>query len=182
MKRTSFGTWPCSIARVLELLGDGWTPLVLREAAYGVRRFEDIQENLGIGRNVLAQRLNRLVDEGLLDRVPYEERRPRHEYVLTAKGRDFFPVLAAIGQWGDTWLADETGPPVVYRHGGADGHEAQAAVVCSACGDPLHLEDVEPLAGPGMTVRQAHRAVAEGRCGQRTPALPAQRGTWLPQM
>ncbi|MGC0415140.1 winged helix-turn-helix transcriptional regulator [Embleya sp. AB8] len=180
MKRTSFGTWPCSIARVLELFGDGWTPLVLREASYGVRRFEDLQENLGIGRNVLAQRLNRLVDEGLLDRVPYEERRPRHEYVLTTKGRDFFPVLAAIGQWGDTWLADEAGPPVVYRHGGSEGHEAQAEVVCSVCGDPLHLEDVEPLAGPGMTARQAHRAVAEGRCGPPAPTVPAQRGTWAP--
>jgi len=176
MMRTPFGSWPCSIARVVELLGDSWTPLVLREISYGKRRFEDLQENLGIGRNVLAQRLNRLVDEGLLDRVPFEERRPRHEYALTAKGRDFFPVLAAIGQWGDAWLADEDGPPILYRHGGgAAGHEVRVSVVCSVCGEPLLLEDVEPLAGPGLTPRQAQRAIAEGRCLPRPapePTLP----------
>jgi len=175
MMRTPFGSWPCSIARVVELLGDGWTPLVLREISYGKRRFEDLQENLGIGRNVLAQRLNRLVEEGLLDRVPFEERRPRHEYALTAKGRDFFPVLAAMGQWGDAWLADEDGPPVLYRHGGVAGHEARVSVVCSVCGEPLLLEDVEPLAGPGLTPRQAQRAIAEGRCLPRPdpePTLP----------
>jgi DNA-binding HxlR family transcriptional regulator len=173
MKRTPFGSRPCSIARAVELLGDGWTPLVLREISYGTRRFEELQETLGLGRNMLAQRLNRLVDEGLLDRVPYEERRPRHEYVLTAKGRDFFPVLVAIGLWGDTWLAGEAGPPVALRH---HGHEIQAAVTCVECGDGVRLEDVKPGVGPGMTPRQAQQAVASGRFVPREDGNDGPRG------
>lgn len=162
MKRTPFGSWPCSIARAVDLLGDWWTPLVLREAVFGSRRFEEFQRNLGIGRNVLAQRLNRLVDEGLMDRVPYQDRPLRHEYVLTAKGRDFFPVLAAIIAWGDTWLADDEGAPVVLRHRPC-GHETHAQVVCAECGDALRVEDVEALAGPGLPARLADAAVASGR-------------------
>src|SRR5436190_8958064 len=104
MKRTPFARWPCSVARAVDLLGDWWTPLVLRQAFYGVRRFDDFQESLGIGRNVLTQRLNRLVDEGLLERRLYCEHPPRSEYVLTEKGRDFWPVLAAMTTWGDKWL------------------------------------------------------------------------------
>ncbi|WTW96437.1 helix-turn-helix transcriptional regulator [Streptomycetaceae bacterium NBC_01309] len=149
MKRTPFGAWPCSIARAVDLLGDWWTPLVLREAVFGVRRFEEFQRHLGIGRNVLAQRLNRLVDEGLMDRVPYQDRPLRHEYVLTDKGRDFFPVLAAIIAWGDTWLSDDEGAPVVLRHRTC-GHETRAVVACAECGDPLRIEDMEALAGPGL--------------------------------
>ncbi|MFC7648785.1 winged helix-turn-helix transcriptional regulator [Streptosporangium lutulentum] len=105
MKRTPFAEWPCSIARSVDLLGDWWTPLVLREAFYGTRRFDDIQRNLRIGRNILTQRLKRLVEEGMLERVPYQERPKRYEYVLTEKGRDFFPVLAAMMRWGDKWLS-----------------------------------------------------------------------------
>ncbi|HSA49777.1 MAG TPA: helix-turn-helix domain-containing protein [Yinghuangia sp.] len=166
MKRTPFGTWPCSIARAVDLLGDWWTPLVLREAVFGSRRFEEFQRNLGIGRNVLAQRLNRLVDEGLMDRVPYQGRPLRHEYILTPKGRDFFPVLTAILAWGDTWLADEEGVPVVLRHRTC-GRETRAEVVCAECGDPLRMEDVETLAGPGLPAPLARAAVAAGRFGVR---------------
>src|SRR5436190_6121311 len=86
VKRTPFSRWPCSVARTVDLLGDWWTPLVLREAFYGVRRFDEFQRTLGIGRNVLTQRLTRLVDEGLLERVAYCEHPPRHEYRLTDKG------------------------------------------------------------------------------------------------
>src|ERR1700682_4106352 len=85
MKRTSFARWPCSIARTVDLLGDWWTPLVLRECYLGTRRFEDFQRNLSIGRNVLTQRLNRLVDEALLERVPYQQGPVRNHYVLTPK-------------------------------------------------------------------------------------------------
>ncbi|UGQ15019.1 helix-turn-helix transcriptional regulator [Yinghuangia sp. ASG 101] len=172
MKRTPFGTWPCSIARAVDLLGDWWTPLVLREAVFGTRRFEEFQRSLGIGRNVLAQRLNRLVDEGLMDRVPYQGRPLRHEYVLTPKGRDFFPVLTAILAWGDAWLADEEGVPVVLRHRTC-GRETHAKVVCGECGEPLRLEDVEALAGPGLPAPLARAGVAAGRFGvRREPAAP----------
>ena len=100
VKRTPFAGWPCSIARTVDLIGDWWTPLVLREAFLGRRRFDEMQKNLGIGRNVLAQRLRRLTDAGMVERVKYQDRPARWEYVLTPKGRDFFPVLAAMVRCG----------------------------------------------------------------------------------
>jgi DNA-binding HxlR family transcriptional regulator len=149
VKRTPFADWPCSVARTVDILGDWWTPLVLRECYLGVRRFEDFQRSLGIGRNILTRRLTRLVDEGMLDRRPYQERPLRHEYVLTAKGRDFFPVIAAIMRWGDTWLGGDEGPPVVLHHRGCD-HDMHAEVVCSHCGEQLTLRDVRGRPGPGL--------------------------------
>ena len=141
MRRTGFADWPCSLARSVDLLGDWWTPLGLRDACYGVRRFEDFQRSLGIGRNILTQRLSRLVDEGMLERRPYQDRPVRHEYVLTDKGRDFFPVVAAIVRWGDRWLAGDEGPPVTLHHVPCD-HDMHAEVVCSHCREPLALRDV----------------------------------------
>ncbi len=152
MKRTPFADWPCSVARSVDLLGDWWTPLVLRECYYGVRRFDDFQRSLGIGRNILTQRLNRLVDEGLLQRRPYHDRPVRHEYVLTAKGRDFFPVISAMARWGDRWLAGDDGPPVVLHHTTCD-HDMHAEVVCSQCGEPIELRDVTAGLGPGYPGR-----------------------------
>ena len=151
MKRTPFADWPCSIARSVDLLGDWWTPLVLRETYLGVRRFEDFQRNLGIGRNILTQRLNRLVEEGMLARRPYQERPVRHEYVLTDKGRDFYPVMAAMQAWGDRWLAGAEGPPVMLHHRGCD-HDMEAEVVCSHCGEPISVRDVRARPGPGYPV------------------------------
>ena len=141
MKRTPFADWPCSIARTVDLIGDWWTPLVLREAFTGVRRFDDFQRNLGIGRNILTQRLHRLVDDGMLARRPYQERPLRHEYVLTEKGRDFYPVLAAMMRWGDRWLSGDEGPPVRLRHVSCD-HPLEADVVCSHCREPISVRDV----------------------------------------
>jgi DNA-binding HxlR family transcriptional regulator len=113
VRRTRFDDWPCPIARVTDLVGDWWTPLVMREAFYGRTRFDDFQEALGCSRAVLAQRLNRLVEEGLLVKVPYEDHPPRYDYRLTDKGRAFWDVLAAMWRWGSDWLWEEEGPPVV---------------------------------------------------------------------
>lgn len=107
MKRTPFAQWPCPIARAADILGDWWTPLVLREMFNGLRRFDQFERSLRIGRNVLTQRLNRLVAEGMVDRVPYQDKPLRHEYVLTEKGRDTLPILAAMARWGDRWLTPE---------------------------------------------------------------------------
>ena len=104
MKRTEFASWPCSVARTVDLLGDWWTPLVLREAFLGVRRFDDMQRELGIGRNVLTQRLKRLVEEQLLERVRYQEKPDRYEYHLTEKGASLFAILVALRQWGEEHL------------------------------------------------------------------------------
>jgi len=147
VKRTPFADWPCSLARTVDIVGDWWTPLVLRECYLGTRRFDDFQRNLGIGRNILTQRLGRLVDEQMLARRPYQEHPPRHEYVLTDKGRDFFPVVAAIMRWGDRWLDDGDGPPLVLHHAGCD-HDMHAEVVCSACGEPLALREVRARVRP----------------------------------
>jgi DNA-binding HxlR family transcriptional regulator len=148
VKRTPFDQWPCSVARTVDVLGDWWTPLVLREAYLGTRRFDAFQRNLGIGRNILTQRLTRLVDEGILVRRPYQERPLRHEYVLTDKGRDLFAVIAAMKTWGDRWLAGPEGPPLQYHHTPCD-HDMDAEVVCSHCGERLHVREVTARPGPG---------------------------------
>jgi len=162
VKRTEFASWPCSIARSVDLLGDWWTPLVLREAFLGIRRFDDMQRSLGIGRNVLTQRLKRLVDEGLLDRVRYQEKPDRYEYVLTDKGRDFYPVLAAMIAWGDRWLSGEEGPPVVFQHKTC-GHDTTPTVVCSECGEPIKARDMRPRLGPGYPAGEAPPGGSAGR-------------------
>jgi len=161
VKRTSFANWPCSIARTVDLIGDGWTPMVLREAIYGTTRFDEFERVLGIGRNVLSQRLGRLVDEGLLERQAYQQNPPRYDYVLTAKGRELFPVLAAMMAWGDRWLAPN-GPPLLFRHDTC-GQDAHAEVVCSECHEPLALEDIKPHLGPGFPDRLREVALATGR-------------------
>ncbi|MEJ3654219.1 helix-turn-helix domain-containing protein [Actinomycetes bacterium KLBMP 9759] len=149
MRRTSFAQWPCSVARTMDLLGDWWTPLVLREAFYGIRRFDEFQSGLGIARNTLTDRLRRLVEEGLLEKREYQRDPVRYDYVLTEKGRDFFPVLVAMARWGDTWLADEAGPPVTFRHK-ACGHDTHAEVVCAHCHEPLQARDTRARMGPGF--------------------------------
>ena len=112
MKRKSFHNAPCSIARSLDVLGDWWTPLILRECLYGVHRFDQIQRWLGIGRNILTRRLARLVDQGVLERRRYEERPPRYEYHLTDKGYDAATLLLAMMPFGESWFFGEEGEPI----------------------------------------------------------------------
>jgi DNA-binding HxlR family transcriptional regulator len=112
MRRTRFDRAPCPIARTTDLVGDWWTPVLLRNAFFGQRRFDDFQRALGVPRAILARRLDRLVAEGLMAKVPYQERPLRHEYRLTDKGRAFFDVLAAMWRWGEDWLFEPGGPPV----------------------------------------------------------------------
>lgn len=156
MRRTSFANWPCSIARTMDLLGDWWTPLVLREAFYGIKRFDAFQQELGIARNTLTDRLRRLVDEGLLEKRPYQGEPVRYDYVLTEKGRDFFGVLAVMNSWGNRWLSGDEGAPVVFEHDRC-GHESSAEVVCSHCKEPMSAVDTHPRLGPGYPARLAER-------------------------
>jgi DNA-binding HxlR family transcriptional regulator len=162
MKRTSFARWPCSIARTVDLLGDWWTPLVLREAFYGVRRFDDFQASLGIGRNILTVRLNRLVNQDLLERHKYQDRPARYEYRLSEKGRDFYPVLAAMVAWGDRWLDRGKGAPVLLRHRSC-GKVTHPEVVCSECGEPLTARDMKVEVGPGFPHRLLNDPIAKAR-------------------
>ncbi|MFG2648757.1 winged helix-turn-helix transcriptional regulator [Streptomyces sp. NPDC048436] len=156
MRRTSFADWPCSIARTMDLLGDWWTPLVLREAFYGIKRFDAFQQELGIARNTLTDRLRRLVDEGLMEKRAYQSEPVRYDYVLTEKGRDFFGVLAVMNSWGNRWLSGDEGAPVVFEHDRC-GHEGAAEVVCSHCKEPMSAADTHPRLGPGYPERLAAR-------------------------
>ncbi len=149
VKRTDTSAWPCSIARAIDVLGDGWTPLLIREACLGARRFEDFQRGLGIGRNILTQRLHQLVDDGLLVKVAYQDHPPRFEYRLTPKGREVYPILAAMAAWGDRWLSGPEGEPVTFHHKPC-GHDMHAEVVCSACREPIDVRDIRARKGPGF--------------------------------
>jgi DNA-binding HxlR family transcriptional regulator len=146
MRRTSFADMPCSIARTLDVVGEWWTLLIVRDAFLGVTRFDDWQGRLGIARNVLATRLEHLVGEGVLERRRYQDRPPRDEYVLTRKGRDLGPVLTALRAWGDNHAPTPGGPTTVLVHD-ACGHETRPVQTCSHCGEPLRRAHVEP--GPG---------------------------------
>src|SRR3954469_12970541 len=145
MQRTDFSEMACSIARTLDVIGEPWSPLILRDVNVGFRRFEQIQADLGISRKVLTERLNHLVDKGVLERRPYD-RRPRYEYVLTEKGTELFDMLMVMVAWGDKWLAAEPGRPVLsLLH--AWGEISSGGLRCANCGEPMHAGDVDVLAG-----------------------------------
>ena len=148
----------CSIARSLEVLGERWTILIIRDVFNRRRRFDEIQENLGIARNVLSTRLGRLVDEGILERRAYQERPPRYEYFLTQKGLELWPVMMSLLHWGDRHFAD-SGPPVVVRHKGCGGMVDERGH-CASCGQRLNARDAYPELGPGAPAEWRKRAAA----------------------
>lgn len=135
----------CSIARALDLVGEWWTPLILRDVFRGMRRFEEIQASLGIARNILSDRLSTLVEGGVLERRRYQEHPARYEYRLTEMGRDYYQVLLTLKQWGDRWLAEETGRPVTLIHDTC-GHEVEPVLTCSFCGEAIEARQVHPPA------------------------------------
>ncbi len=141
----------CSIARTLEVIGDRWTMLVVRDAFLGVRRFDEFQRSLGIARNVLTDRLARLVADGILQRRRYQERPGRFEYSLTPAGLDLWPVLIGLLTWGDKHRPEEAGPPRLMWHRGCGG-AITARATCAACGAPLPPTEIETELGPGTPV------------------------------
>jgi DNA-binding HxlR family transcriptional regulator len=138
----------CSMARAMAVVGDRWSILILREAFYGVKRFDEFEYYVGIAPNILSNRLKKLVDAGVMTRVPLPEHAGRYDYVLTGKGRDFFPAYLALKKWGDDWLAEPAGPQVVFREREA-GRAVRYPELRAASGKPLTLEDVEVVAGSG---------------------------------
>ena len=132
--------------RAMEILGERWTFLILRESFYGVRRFSDMQRNLGIARNMLSMRLQTLTANGILERRLYHSEPPRYEYRLTAAGRDLYPAIVTLMRWGDKHLQQD-GPPVVLRHNTC-GHVADPLLVCAHCREELSPRDVTPEAAP----------------------------------
>lgn len=146
MRWRDIGEQTCSIARTLSVIGDRWTMLVLREAFLRTRRFEDFQAHLGATRHVLADRLQKLVEHGIFERVQYQERPPRYEYKLTEKGRDLYPVIVSLVGWGDRWMAGEAGPPIELVHKSC-GQQMAPVHVCPHCGERVTALDVTARLG-----------------------------------
>lgn len=148
MRKASFADMHCSVAQSLEIIGEWWTLLILRDAFLGVRRFDEFVERLGISRNVLTSRLDTLVEADVLERRPYDEGRGRYDYVLTPKGRSLWPVMVALRQWGDEWILGEGNEPLLLEHRGHD-HLTTAQLSCDACGEVLDIRSVRAVVGPG---------------------------------
>jgi len=149
MQRTTYSDLaPCSIARTVDVIGEPWSPLILRDVFVGINRFDQIQADLGVSRKVLSERLGRLVDNGVLERQRYHERPPRDEYLLTEKGRELVDLLMVMVAWGDRWADDGAGPPVLYRHH-ACGEVSHVELRCAHCGETMRANDVDVLEGPG---------------------------------
>jgi DNA-binding HxlR family transcriptional regulator len=147
VERKSFAEMDCSVAQCLEVIGEWWSMLIVRDAFLGVTRFDEFHDRLGISRNILQQRLARLVEEGVLVRVPYSAHPPRNDYRLTDKGRDLWPVLTAMRQWGDRHAAP-SGPPLQIVHKSC-GEVTDAVFVCASCGERVGPRDVEAVPMPG---------------------------------
>lgn len=142
MRRTRFDTAPCPIARATDLMGDWWTPLVLRDIYFGRRRFDDIQQSLQIPRAVLAARLNRLCEEAMLERVAYQDAPARYEYRVTQKGREFFSVVAAMWRWGSDWMWPDGDGPLVVLKDRETGAVIRPVVVDEATGERIDLRRI----------------------------------------
>ena len=156
MKRTSFKQMNCSIARTLEVVGEWWSLLIVRDAFTGLRRFEDFQENLGIARNVLSSRLAKLVKQGILEKRTYQERPKRFEYRLTEKGADLYPVIVTLMEWGNQWACAKGGPPVVI----VDRESSQVVdpvLIDGKTGQRLDPRRLRARAGPGASSKQRLR-------------------------
>jgi DNA-binding HxlR family transcriptional regulator len=154
--RDRYSSENCSVKRTLDVVGEKWTLLVLREAFYGARRFDQFHARIGCARNVLSERLATLVTGGLMQRVPYKTagQRQRHEYRLTDKGRDLMTAVVALMQWGDRWEADRDGPPVTVLHRDC-GHPVEAVLRCAHDHQPLTAGDTEAVPGPGARLVDA---------------------------
>jgi DNA-binding HxlR family transcriptional regulator len=143
----------CSIARTLDIVGEKWALLAVREVFLGDRRFDEMVRRTGAPRDTLAARLRTLVSAGILDRRQYSEHPARFEYHLTDAGRDLYPVIVTLMRWGDQYLAGDDGPPQVIVH--HCGHELTAQVICQACGEPLRPRDTKPLPATGTATPAA---------------------------
>lgn len=153
MRQTSFATMQCSLARSLELIGDWWTPLIIRDLGRGIDRFDGLVADLGISRNLLTTRLAHLTRHGIVTRSRYRDHPPRDRYVLTEAGLDLMPVLMALTAWGDRWASPDGRRPVLFQHRQC-GHEFTPVVTCDGCGGAIDTAGVEIVPGPGMVGRE----------------------------
>ena len=164
MRQTSFEGFACSLARSLEAVGDWWSPLIIRDLFIGLRRFEELVENLGISRNMLTARLTVLTERGVVQSTPYSEHPKRVEYSLTESGRELATILMALTAWGDRWQTPPNGPPIRFRHA---GHACVPVVSCSTCREPLDASTVTVRPGPGGRAGPGTRLIARRIAGER---------------
>lgn len=152
MKLQEIDQQPCSIARSLSEIGDGWSLMLIRDAFYGRTRFSDFVTYTGAQKTIVSDRLKRLVAAGIFDRVEYERHPTRHEYRLTDKGHDLAGVMLALVSWGDRWLDHGDGPPISITHTDC-GHDADPRIVCGHCGHDLTAGHLRAGPGPGFPQR-----------------------------
>jgi DNA-binding HxlR family transcriptional regulator len=167
MRQTSFAAMQCSLARGLELIGDWWTPLIIRDLQLGIDRFDGLAEDLGISRNLLTSRLTHLTRHGIIARRRYSDHPPRDRYVLTEAGQALVPILMALTAWGDRWATPDGGPPLLFRHRRC-GNTFTPAVTCDHCGAPVDLAEVDSMPGPGARKGPGTQLIAEALSCDRT--------------
>lgn len=149
MEHKSFSDMDCSVAQCLDAVGEWWTMLIVRDAFLGVSRFDEFKSRLGISSNILQRRLARLVEAGVLSKVRYCDHPPRDQYRLTEKGRDLWPVLNAMKQWGDRYAAPG-GPPLLVVHERC-GSVCESVSICSSCGEKISPRELSVTPGPGRS-------------------------------
>jgi DNA-binding HxlR family transcriptional regulator len=149
VQRTSFDRMTCSVARTLDVVGEWWTPLIVRDLSLGISRFDAIQRNLGISRKVLTERLAHLLEHGVVERAAYQDNPVRYDYALTEKGADLATVILAMTAWGDRWVFGESERPLLFRHDSC-GADTSPVLTCSGCGEPLRAGELTPVPGPGL--------------------------------
>jgi DNA-binding HxlR family transcriptional regulator len=174
MRQTSFAEFHCSLARSVEVVGDWWAPLIIRDVALGLTRFDELVEDLGISRNLLTTRLEDLEANGILERRQYHERPPRYAYRLTRAGVELLPILMSLTAWGDRWFPPAGGQPVRFEHRTC-GHEFTPVESCSECGEPIKAGDVMPRPGPGLAAARGARGTR--LAADRIHSLQAMPGT-----
>jgi DNA-binding HxlR family transcriptional regulator len=171
MQRTSFDGMTCSVARTLDVVGEWWTPLIVRDLSLGISRFDAIRRNLGISRKVLTQRLAGLLEHGVVERTAYQDNPMRYDYRLTEKGADLATVILAMTAWGDRWVFGEAERPLLFRHDSC-GADTSPVLTCSSCGERLQPGELTPVAGPGLRAGPGTSEVpaALARLGERAAA------------
>jgi len=170
MRWSELASERCSISRTVSVIGDRWTLLILRDCFLRIRRFDEFQARLGVTRHILADRLKKLVDGGVLAKTPYQDRQTRNEYRLTQKGLDLYPVLMGLVHWGDTYSVGKAGRPMLHRHLGC-GHLFDPVLTCSECGELLDPRQVRVTSGPGAGKRPSKIKATLGRA--HVDAVPA---------
>jgi DNA-binding HxlR family transcriptional regulator len=158
MRQTSFEDFHCSLARALEVMGDWWSPLIVRDLFVGIRRFDELVEDLGVSRNLLTARLAALVAKGVVQSERYSDHARRVEYSLTESGYELAAVIMTLTAWGDRWYAPEGGPPIRFRH---HGHRCDPTIVCGTCHEQIDASHVSFRPGPGGRAAPGTMLMAE---------------------